>query len=364
MKSVWVLSCVALIQSLTATEYLVTHLEDGGDHSFREALLLAAHNKAQGPHQIQFDEHLQGTLMLQGHLPRVDASIEMIRAPLSSDITIHGSSSYHPFWIEPKSNITLFNLSIVEGRSQGGHGGDGYTGGGGAMGAGGALYIEEGAYVVLDSVTCSGCAAVGGHGGKGDLLQKASGGGGGMRQGAGGSLQPSSLSPIGGGGGGGLASKGGGGNGAGGGGGGDGFLGGAAPHRITLTAVGSGGGGGGALSPGKDGKLSAPGFGGHGQKGSSPIVTGGRGGWADAETCSTKGSSAPGAIHGSDGAPYTGGGGGGSLLLTVQEEGFGGQGGAGGVKGGGGGGGGVVATQISPNLQGGSGGRGGKFGLI
>jgi len=221
---------------------------------------------------------------------------------------INGDGRYRAFFVE-SGEVALENLSIANGRAQGGAGGDGA---GGGLGAGGAVFVDQGGSLRLKNVNFAGNAAAGGTGGA-----SGSGGGGGGLGGSGGS-----ASAGGAGGGGGLYGSGGSATSAGGAGGGGQYASGGSTNSTN------GGGGGGVTSAGGDGTAGGAGAGGLGADGSTTV--GGDGG------------NAPGVPGGNGG--YGGGGGGG------RRE----NGGAGGRFGGGGG----ASTPFSTtNYNGGSGGR-------
>lgn len=224
---------------------------------------------------------------------------------------INGGGQYRAFFVE-SGEVALENLSIANGRAQGGAGG---SGAGGGLGAGGAVFVDAGGSLRLKNVNFAGNAAVGGTGGA-----SGTGGGGGGLGGSGGSASSGS----GGGGGGGLYGHGGDSTGSGGAGGGGQFFSGGSSNSSN------GGGGGGVTSAGGDGTAGGAGAGGLGPDGSSPL--GGDGG------------NAPG-VPGGDGG--SGGGGGGGRRAN---------GGAGGTFGGGGGASGPFSTTNY------NGGRGGHFG--
>src|SRR5436190_6139883 len=86
---------------------------------------------------------------------------------------ISGCGQYRAFFVESGA-VALEDLSIANGRAQGGAGGGG---GGGGSGAGGAVFVDDGASVRLKNVNFAGNAAVGGTGGANSV---GSGGGGGL----------------------------------------------------------------------------------------------------------------------------------------------------------------------------------------
>jgi CSLREA domain-containing protein len=193
-------------------------------------------------------------------------------------LTRSGTASARFFYVGAAGNLTLFNLTVSNGRFVGGNGGNGAGGGGGAAGLGGAIFNEG--TVTLDRSTFTGNTAIGGNGGNGSTSTTGTGGGGGGGMGATGAnvANGSCASPTTGGGGGGP----------------NGGAGGASP-----TAGTTGGGGGGGNSDASGGSCG----GGNGVSG----ATGGFGGGG-----AGGGSDASGGNSGNGGNSGFGGGGGGA----------------------------------------------------
>lgn len=269
---------------------------------------------------------------------------------------ISGSGQYRAFFVESGA-VALENLSITNGRAQGGAGGGGA---GGGLGAGGAVFVDEGGSLRLKNVNFASNAAIGGSGGANSV---GSGGGGGL-----GSAGGSGVTGGGAAGGGGLYGAGGAAsNNGGGGGGGPAQVGGASTNT-------EGGGGGGTTAPGAgsaSGGAGGDGAGNGGTAGNSggPGTTGGGGGGAQyldggAGGFGSGGGGAGYGGNGGDGGRL--GGGGGSAVGNGGDGGFGGGGGSGlfrGGKGGFGAGGGGAFGDIggTPGISG-SGGFGGGAG--
>lgn len=221
-----------------------------------------------------------------------------------------GAPNFRFFHVAITGTLTLRNLTLSNGRVQGGAGGLGGAGGGGGAGMGGAIFnLGE---LTLDNCTLSGNTAIGGNGGNG-LYNNGGGGGGGMGGGGGNS------SGYGAGGGGGFTGAGGQGNGS------------------SGSYYGGGGGG-------RAGDYSNPRVGG---SGNGP---GGDGGDANSTQAS---------VLSGENSDTGGGGGGASFYEDEEGEAYGGSGGRGGAGGGGGGGSFSGLTQSTVGGAGGWGGGGG-----
>ncbi len=254
-----------------------------------------------------------------------------------------GAPDFRLAYISPAGSLTLLDMTLRNGRAQGGAGGPSGNGsGGGGAGLGGALFNRG--TLTLHGCTLIDNAAIGGAGGWGSNPDSttgggAGGGGGGGLGGRGGrgyNYWPADAIDKGGGGGGGMGGDGGDAGDGGGGGGGLSGLGG----RGGVDSVGVGGsptgGGGGGGDSGYGGGLGSTGGGNGGD--SNGTKTGGNGG-------------------------TNGGGGGGAAGRNALFNYAGGNGGIGGVGGGGGGGGYAVYTVLTANAgAGGAGGIGGGGG--
>jgi fibronectin-binding autotransporter adhesin len=86
-----------------------------------------------------------------------------IENPGAQIVTIDGQDSHQVFFVAA-GNVSISDLAIINGASQGGTGGVGMGGGGGALGAGGALFVNAGATVVIEDVQFDGNSATGGTG--------------------------------------------------------------------------------------------------------------------------------------------------------------------------------------------------------
>ena len=91
--------------------------------------------------------------------------------------TLNGGGTFRGFFAY-SGTLSLNNMTIANMLAQGGAGGAGFEGGGGGAGLGGGLFVNAGADVVVNSVSFSGNAAIGGAGGA--YSGSFEGGGGGM----------------------------------------------------------------------------------------------------------------------------------------------------------------------------------------
>ncbi len=221
---------------------------------------------------------------------------------LPSPVEITGGGPGNIFFIVG-GTVTLRELILTQGTSQGGNGGDG---GGGALGAGGAVFVNQAANCTIDNCLVQFCSAIGGTG---TLGTHGGGGGGGMLQGNGGPSLTESM--VSGSGGGGLPIPG-------------------SSSGTGLAGTTLIGGTGGGFSPGTGGAAGMP-----GAPGNNPTVgtVGGGGGGGGVNNSGTPG--APGGAGGM-GSDFGGGGGGGFGVSFAIGSGSGGTGGTGGWGGGGG----------------------------
>ncbi len=343
---------ITLARPLAAATFTVTNTNDGPLSAYQAtdtgSLEYALINARNGD-TINLQPGL-GTITLTNPTPVISYGITIN----GNGNTINGNGQFRPFFVDAAGqNVSINNLSIVNGLGQGGAGGSGginmstggVAGGGGGLGAGGALFVSGGT-VTISGITFGNNSAIGGNGGNGLSNAGSAGGGGGGLGGAGGNAF--------GGGGGGLL---GGGGTLDGGGGGIGVAG-LSTFSGTLTAGTDTGGNGGSFvvdvgGGGGGGVVSANGStGGAGGGGSSGGVYGGGGGSPNSPGITTSESSqmgsggrfggggGSGAVPGGNGGDYGGGGG----AILAGSGGFGGGGGggrlggAGGFGGGGGGG--------------------------
>lgn len=319
--------------ALAAGPVVAANLVVDGDCTLADAIV--AVNTQQPIGECPAGDGVADTIVLPSTVLTIDEWLPMIDADMivegqGRDVTtIDGDGSFRPFFVRSGS-VVFLDLTIANGRAQGGTGRDG---GGGGAGLGGALLVYDGA-VALERVDLVGNTAVGGD-----------------AQGA---------SEFGTGGGGGLAGSGGAGGVQGGSGGGGGWYGDGGDGGTQSQAGGDGqgfgaGGGGGELGAGGAGGQGGPGGAGGPSGGGGGSDTAGQdsaegGGGADGGFGNGGGGSGGGVGHYGGGAGGFGGGGGG-----ISAYGLGGyRGGAGGFGGGGGGG--------SGPLDGGNGGLGGGGG--
>ena len=291
----------AAYQNVLAT-YTVTTTNDvidatDGVLSLREAITQA--NSNAGADTI--DLSVSGTITLtSGELVITDATTVN-----GNGVTLSGNNASRVFFVSSGTGtVSLQNLTVANGKAQGGSGGFGAFGGGGAAGLGGGLFINEGT-VTISNVSFANNQAVGGVGGAGGVNSEGSGGGGGI----GGNGRDGTVTAGTGGNGGALGGAGGSG---------------AADSDSSGQpgGTGAGGGGGGATTAGSNsGKGGSGGFGGGGGGGVAPFVDnsdaglGGFGGGGGGGI-SGGGGSVGGSFGGAGGTPFQapgGGGGGGGL---------------------------------------------------
>ncbi|WP_160311513.1 autotransporter outer membrane beta-barrel domain-containing protein [Rhodopirellula islandica] len=115
---------------------------------------------------------LTAGITLTGNLNNLDKNLTID----GNGQTLSGASQYRPFFVE-SGTVVIENLTVENGKGQGGNGGDGYYGGGGGLGAGGAVFVDENANVTLRDVSFQGNNATGGNGAA--LISHDGGGGGG-----------------------------------------------------------------------------------------------------------------------------------------------------------------------------------------
>lgn len=283
------------------------------------------------------------------------------------DSATQNSAAVNGSVVAQTQNVSINNVTLANGLTQGGAGG---SGGGGGLGAGGALFVNQSANVTLSSVSFSNNGATGGTG---TVYPGGYGGGGGG--GLGGAGGASNSSGGNGGGGGGLFGAGGGGSGNGGAGGGGIFgNGGVGNGNSGGGGGGNSGNGGGIAGNGQGGTSAVAGLTGSGGAGAGTTggTQGGGGGGGNTGNGAGGGGFFGQASAGQTGGNggFGGGGGGSGNNASGGSGGFGGGGGAGagganGATGGFGGGGGGTAGSgftVSPG-SGGFGGGGGANGL-
>jgi CSLREA domain-containing protein len=315
--------------TVTSTNDLSDGSCDVGHCSLREAIVAAAPGD-----EIRFASPLfdvpQVITLTSGELV-IDKNLT-ITGPDANLLTISGGNTSRVFFINPSAAgavnppappfpvVHLSNLTIANGKAQGGNGGKGLqraAGGGGGAGMGGGIFIN-GATVTIDRVAFDHNQALGGKGGDtADFSGFAGGGGGGGTAGNGTETGNGSGNVLIGGNGGGGGSFGGnggpggpeygsgddGGEGSGAGGNGGNFSGSFAGNQSFAAGNGGfgGGGAGGAKRRVPDGSSAggAGGFGGGGGGGINGLAPGGGGSFGGA---------------GGNGAPQGGSGGGGGGL--------------------------------------------------
>ncbi|MBV5310365.1 choice-of-anchor Q domain-containing protein, partial [Chromatium okenii] len=205
---------------------------------------------------------ITSNITLTNYLPNIATSLTVS----GNNHTISGNNAYRVFWVE-SGTVSLENLTIANGKAQGGTGNASNGSGGGGAGLGGGVFVNGGT-VSLDTVIFSSNTAAGGT--SSTVTTGLGGGGGGM-----------------------------GGNGG--------------------AGVGNDGGGGGGLNPGENGATPTPGGSG-----------GAGGGLAGVAVAGGFGGGGGGGFAGGRGGTGGFGGGGGGGGRDISYGGFGGFGGGGG----------------------------------
>lgn len=280
------------------------------------------------------DPNVSGTLTVQG----------------VGDVSLSGNSAYRHFFLN-RGNLSIQNLTLMNGVAQGGDGGNGASsagelgGGGGGLGAGGSVFVNRFGNLTVDGVTFSSNQAVGGNGG--NLVSNntnGGGGGGGFGGNGGNGFTDNFVVTAGSGGGGGFSVRGNAANGA------DG----------ETEAGGSGGGPGGGTGGadlGDNGSNGTFGGGGGGGGGSSLDIGDTVGGGGDGGEFAGGGAGLEGGSGG-----FGGGSGSGSEAGDPADQGVGGfGGGAGSFANPGFGGGATNSSGVTPGGGGGGAGYGGAI---
>jgi|GEM_PF-3416564 len=188
--------CLAGTAEIDAAVITVTNTNDSGGGSLRSAI-----SGASAGDEILFDT--DGTIKLLSPLPEI--ALDLSINGTAHAITIDGDNLYRPFSVTD-GNVSISNLDVKNGHTQGGAGGAGGLGvagaggGGGGGGFGGAVFVGTTATVSLENIDFTSSSAKGGMGGAGASGGGEFGGGGGG--GLGGSGAPGVSADDGGGGGG------------------------------------------------------------------------------------------------------------------------------------------------------------------
>lgn len=178
---------ILLLSAQNAMGVVVTNNNDSGAGSLRDAIFTV--NSNAGESSITFASN--ATITLLSSLPPIKPLNPSLT--ITGPQTIDGGGSFRPFSVD-SGTIAIQNISVTNGKAQGGAG---VSSGGGGAGFGGGLFIRSGD-VTLSNVSFDTCRAAGGVGGAGAVFTARAGGGGGGMGGAGGS--PNSSSGGGGGG--------------------------------------------------------------------------------------------------------------------------------------------------------------------
>lgn len=352
------MNCNLIFSSLTlmtifATDFALgidvsTTADNGSDSSPTAGSLRAAiiqvNTVGTGVQTIDCTPIAGGTINLAAPLPAIALSTSSDTVTIQNSgatVTVNGGGS-KPIFSIAQGDISVANLSLQNGFSKGGDGGDGIVPGGGGAGGGGALYVHHTGSVTLSSVAFSNNMAQGGNGGSYNGAGGAGGGGGGYGGGNGGSATVA------------VGRSGGGGGGHAGGGSGSSTNG--IPGSSGTGLAGGGGGFGGAVASdgGSAAGVSSTFTG--GSAGGGVVAGGGAGSGANGTTGGSGGTGGNGFGNSSTGYGGGGGGGGDTAVLPAGSGagGGGGNGGPGGLDGGGGGG----YIEAGPSGAGGIGGFG------
>ncbi|MBA3817141.1 MAG: autotransporter outer membrane beta-barrel domain-containing protein, partial [Parachlamydiaceae bacterium] len=195
--------CLAF-QTLFAATHTVHNLNDQGHGSLRKAIF-----KATDGDLVQFDHTLSGSILLEAPLPVINDNLTIEG---NGQVILDGQKQHQVLFVQD-GTVIINNLTIKNGLSRGGDGGQSFSGnGGGGMGAGGGLFVNDNAIVILTNVDFKFNVAQGGDGASLDSIYNfgaGGGGGGGMNGGNGGDGSFNFQTGSGGGGGGGLYTLGG-----------------------------------------------------------------------------------------------------------------------------------------------------------
>ena len=292
-----------------AATFTVSNSNDSGAGSLRQAII-DLNNSSDSSNTISMNSSLS-VILLSSALPAINKNVA-VSAPVGLQ-TIDGNQN-QIFFINPSISASFSNLSLENGRSQGGIGGTGSGGGGGGGGAGGAVFIADHATVILDNVSFDSCSAVGGNGGNAGSSSGGGGGGGNRASGGNGSGNN---------GGSGGTTGGGGGGGRGG--------------NVLIDGGIGGSSGGGAASAGGNGGIGLVLLGGDGGDGGSGGAFGGGAGGGSGGNGLVLGGIGGDAGNGQTGGFSAGGGGGGGAGSGLLSNGTPGSGGGGGFGAGNGG---------------------------
>jgi autotransporter-associated beta strand protein len=143
--------------------------------------LLAAINAANSGASEGHSITIAGNITLDRSLAPIASGIAFVGV---GDVFISGDDRFPIFFVDTNSPVSIANLTLRNGNSQGGDGGARRSGGG--LGAGGALFVNQNGNVTLTDVRLLNNTAQGGSGGTDDSSGGNAGGGGGGFHGNGG----------------------------------------------------------------------------------------------------------------------------------------------------------------------------------
>jgi len=154
LLSAFLITALTGLTGYAQSTYTVSNTDDSGAGSLRQAMLDA---EVSAGADIIDATGISGTITLDSALSTITQDL-MINGPGAANLSISGANLYRPFFVTG-GTVQIKNLSIINGKAQGG---SPTVGGGGGAGMGGAIYIDAGS-VTLTSVTFSGNSAVGGN---------------------------------------------------------------------------------------------------------------------------------------------------------------------------------------------------------
>lgn len=117
----WLLTPAAVLlflpcSSPRADDFQVVNLQDSGPGSLRQAIIEA--NALPGPHLIEFEPDLSGTITLAAPLPILAESTLIIGpGPGADQVVINGDGSHQAFFIDEGVNASVSHLTITNGQS-------------------------------------------------------------------------------------------------------------------------------------------------------------------------------------------------------------------------------------------------------
>ncbi len=170
---------VLLLASLSPqaqSTFTVTNTNDSGAGSLRQAMT-DANGNGDGLDIINFSEDVSGTILLNSQLPVITTALT-INGPGEEVLSVSGQNAHRILFINSTGDVTISDLTLKNGRAQGGNAGSAASGGGGGAGMGGAIFLENG-NLSLHFTSLVSNTARGGNGGTFNNPSTALGGAGG-----------------------------------------------------------------------------------------------------------------------------------------------------------------------------------------